>query len=254
MRVAVVGMLGRQEKEIDQALYPNLNIRFANNGTKYGLNYMDLLSKVDRIFVMTKFVSHALTQNIDRSKAVYINGGFGRLKESLATLNATANIIAPASIAAAPPKQEEDDVTEKFDFNTPMKNAKVGDVLSFARPPKVTLAAWETRVMQMRSYNKRKKGIHSEQVQGDGKIDVLITKIATQDRSPTFQERVLEAKQPDNTQLEVIPRETSATPVADSYFWQKVFVTSMEQNPGMLVTEHARRATEAYRTMIKETT
>lgn len=227
MRVVVVGMLGRQEQEVGAKKFKNLDIRFANKGSRYGLSQAALLDNADRIYVMTKFVSHSLTQGLDRAKTVMLHGGFSTLRKALATLNDTVGATGAPELTHQ--EQTEEDMPEKYDFSAITK-AAVSDVLVFPRAPDCTMKQWELKVTGARSYYKRSKGINSVQETKDGAVEVLITGIpAPYSEKPPAQE----------TAAAAVPGSSK------SKFWQEVFMLSMHQNPGMSVAEHASRASLA---------
>lgn len=237
LRVAIVGCLGRQEKIIEGEVYTNLDIRFANRGVKYGINDLEILKRVDRIFVMSKFISHTLTQNLDRSKTTMIHGGFNSLKNALATLNASVRIDTPQLTHS-----EEDDndmARDGYNFNDQMRAAKEGDVLVFVRPPDHSMKKWETKVMAMRGYNKQRYGMITEQETKDNEIHVLVVKTSTIDpETPAPLESTEHAQLPSRSAHER-SREDQLL------FWRQVFLLSMQQNPGMTPSQHIDTANQA---------
>lgn len=246
MRVAIVGCLGRQEKIIEGEIYANLDIRFANRGVKYGISDLDILKRVDRIFVMSKFISHTLTQNLDRNKTTMIHGGFNSLKNALATLNASVRIDAPQLTHS----EEDDDMArDGYDFQTQFNKAKVGDVLVFPREPKKTMKQWEASVSAARSYFKRKAGIHSDFEVKDNEIHVLITRIEKKQAEPIDippgTDPVYPA--PYSEKPETFPAKLVDMGAEDQAFWRQVYLLSMQQNPGMQPSQHISVANQAVR-------
>lgn len=251
MRVAIVGCLGRQEKIIEEEIYDNLDIRFANRGAKYGISDLDILKRVDRIFVMSKFISHTLTQNLDRSKTTLIHGGFNTLKNALATLNASVRIDAPQLTHS----EEDDDMArDGYNFNDQMRAAKEGDVLVFVRPPDHTMKKWENKVSAMRGYNKERYGMITVQETKGDEVHVLVESIR-KPKTPlprtaeptTFNELLESTKQMDAIVEGAQPasRIHRVYTAEDRAFWRQVFILSMQQNPGMAPNQHIAVANQA---------
>lgn len=231
MRVAIVGCLGRQEKIIEEEVYANLDVRFANRGTKYGISDLDLLKRVDRIFVMSKFISHTLTQNLDRNKTTMIHGGFNTLKSALATLNASVRIAVPQLTHSA--EDDDDMARDGYNFNDQMRAAKEGDVLVFIRPSDHSMKKWENKVSAMRGYNKERYGMITVQETKGDEVHVLIEGT----RQPKL--ATAPAELPDAPKIHRVYSDD------DRMFWRQVYILSMQQNPGMAPTQHISIANQA---------
>jgi hypothetical protein len=266
MKVLIVGGLPRQEQLIPLHEYPHLDVRFANKGSKYGLS--EDFSKADRVLVMTKFVSHALTDRLDRSKSVLIRGGFGKVKAALANLNDTARALNVESHAAAntPVYHEEtdegdDDMAAKNDF-TPLKSAKEGDLLIFKRPPTMTIARWENNIQVARSYYKNTFGRITECEFKDGVAHLLVTKVEEvadgaakrRGRKPGVPQPrppkpvVTEAEAAEDMEHDFATARRGAiiaTTGQDRQFWMDVYLSAMRNNPGVGAEFHATYANTA---------
>lgn len=238
LRVAIVGCLGRQEKIIEGEIYANLDIRFANRGTKYGISDLDILKRVDRIFVMTKFISHTLTQNLDRSKTTMIHGGFNSLKNALATLNASVRIDTPQLTHF---EEDDDDMArDGYNFNDQMRAAKEGDVLVFVRPPDHTMKKWENKVAAMRGYNKERYGMITVQETKGDEVHVLVegTRAPKTPLPPT-------SRVPGDVPQPAPASVYRSYSEEDRIFWRQVYLLSMQQNPGMAPNQHINTANQA---------
>ena len=246
MKVVIIGGFKRQ---IDLAArgFDNLDIRLANKEAKHGTGEDQLYAQADRLIVLTKFVSHGLTGKLDRSKTTWINGGMSQLRSTLQTLNTTARLEAPTTariITPAEQEEEEEMAAFKFDFS-PLAHSKVGDVHRFKRPANMTIADFDLKVMQGRSYYKRIYGVVTEFTRGDGYIDVLVTELNGKPSQEAAAVAVAHAAQKQDSgslgpSLPLIPAETEADyrtleaprSTVDRVFWQHVFLKAMELSPG----------------------
>jgi hypothetical protein len=250
MRVVVVGMLSRQEQLVPVNEYRNLKISFANGGRRYGLSSQDAFREADRIIVMTKFVSHSLTDMLDKRKTTLIRGGFGKLKDTLDNLNKTAAVQSIAAVEAANEsvlEETEEMASEKINFSA-FKTAKPGDVLIFKRPPHTTLAKFEIALQIARSYYKRNHGVLSEIPEfKDGRAEVLVTEVkgkAINKPVLTKQEQAEDASVKTATEKEPGPIDSRFVEL-ERAFWQEVYLTAMRHNPAGLAHHHAEVANDA---------
>lgn len=278
MKVAVVGMLPRQEQELGVHNFKHLDVRFANKGPKYGLNET-VFDSVDRIVVMAKWISHALIGKLDRSKTTMIQGGLGKARAELQRLNDLARMHeTPAPRVAHPLSYstvEDSNVADNNPYNALILGAKEGDVLTFTRPPHTTIDKWKTQWQVRRSYYKLNYGVHSEIEYRDGKAALLITKVAPQEGRRSGKKVVTEAEAGEVLGLPAPPAQTLSDQLKqppeeaeiehdfsnarrgaviqipnlferDQYtFWTEVFMQSMRNNPGATPLQHKDHANAA---------
>lgn len=247
MKVAIVGMLGRQEKEIPVHEYRNLDIRFGNKGRKYGMGNSALFSQVDRIFVMTKFVSHSLTETLDRSKTTLIHGGFNKLRDALQVLNTTARLEEQAhKPVLTMAEAEEEQEMKRLDFNI-LKDAKPGDVFEFPRPPTLTLDKWELRIAQTRTYYKTNHGVITDKpvFKDNGRVELLVTERRSKTApAEDVKTDTLAGPAPATATEPASPARVQPYSV-DRQFWMDVYLQSMRNNPGNAPSWHKEAADAA---------
>lgn len=204
MRVAVVGTLKTQERELTLRTYPNLRLQFASKGHR-SRSDDQWIANSDRIIIMSKHVGHGVMQKLDKKKTIFINGGLQQAQEALINLNDSVFAEESVSARASLKEREQNHVAkgdesmaydEATDFKTAFMTAKEGDVLVFKRPRTITQKTWEGRVGVARSYYKRLKGIITSAPEWkDGTATMLI-------------EKTPEAK-PENHKPVITPREAA---------------------------------------------
>lgn len=82
-RVAVVGLLRGQQRFVDEAIGGVLDIDYVPVQSR-------VRTRVQRVFMMRKFVNHATQNEIDREKLEYVNGGLSDLKRALLAYGSAA--------------------------------------------------------------------------------------------------------------------------------------------------------------------
>lgn len=237
MKVAVVGLLP-QQANIIASEFPRLDLRFLNKNEKHGRE--DFWQNTDRIMVMTKFVSHALYDKLDRGKTVHIHGGLTRLRHALSTLNIIDKFDRlPVAIDETGFIHEDHDMVDKLDF-TVLKTAKPGDLFEFSRPPKQTIDKFDQQIQQARSYYKRIHNVLTTVERKDDKAFILVTQVG---------EAAPEASKP----IVVNEPIQDARPTGDpshQQFWRDAFLQHMLVTHGLNIPasiEAANQALAAYR-------
>ena len=200
MKVVVVGMLDRQVKQA--GYFPYLDIRYSNKEAKHGTGNEALFANADRLLVMTKFVSHGLTDKLDRSKVTWIDGGISKLRERLSALNDAARIQGTPKQTHTTIEEDLEDMARPspFDFDK-LVHAQTNEVVSYDRPEGMDPDHFAATIRRARSYYGQRQGLDSEQTfrGGKNKIDVLIKRsIADARRIEENNAALLEAAKASN--------------------------------------------------------
>lgn len=221
-RIVIAGLLDSQSAQLKK--YPHLDIRFAR---KDKLQQWSSAANVDEFVIMTKFISHAQTDNIPKHKIRYVNGGMTDLRQQLDLMNfANAVLSSPDT-----PKTPQEPDMSKLNFR-PLLNTKPGETLIVQRPTKATLDEFRLMVQQGRSYYKRTHFIESEQVITGGGNRAVIT--VTSRRDTPVAPAVVEIPKPE-------PQVVAAAPVpeiTESYspyavsLWTQVLLGAQRLVPG----------------------
>lgn len=173
--VAVVGLLPAQARRIADH-FPKSGLKFVPKEREREVG--EITASLDRVVVMTKFISHSTWYSVPREKILPVNGGLTELRRKL------LKIAAPdaAKIPAQPARVLDMPAT---DYQA-IKTAKPGEVLLFPRPEHTTKTAFEKQVSAMRSYYKRTHGIETEQRSTEKGVEIVVngTLASAQDAAP----------------------------------------------------------------------
>lgn len=220
--VAVVGLLPRQAQRV-AAAFPQSGLKFIPRDREREVS--TITAQMDRIVVMTKFISHHTWREVPREKITPVNGGITELKAKLRSLVRKAHKPKPNQMLeqSSLRPQESVPVASTADY-TQIKTAAPGSVLRFRRPDDVPLTVFEKQTSAARSYYKRAHGIETEQQTTDDGIEVTV--LGTRDSAPSIARK-------------------SATTEANQAFWTEAYLRMLTALPGIDPQELARRADEA---------
>lgn len=227
-RIAVVGLIESQAAHIARE-FPDLDIRFIM--TSLATELRERVKSMDRVIVMTKFVSHPIYYTLDKAKLTHCNGGMSALREILNSLNVFAGFAA----LRFPALNEDCDMSGLFDFKA-FKIAKAGDVLTFVRPDGMEAHRFQQAMDQSRHFYKKQHGILSECKISGGRA--LITILG--DKKPT---PVLDAA--ESALIEEAPREVVPAPML-APLWIEFYKHSFSLLPYAPAAIHAKAATDAF--------
>jgi hypothetical protein len=168
-RTAVVGLLPGQARKIADE-FPLSGLKFVPRDREREVPV--LTADFDNVVVMTKFISHATWHQIPKEKLRPCNGGLTDLRKKLQKLHLQTKPITVAPKVVQRIEQETADVPET-DYSA-IKTAEPGTVLTFKRPPRVALVAFERQVMAARSYYKRHHHIETEHKVTDHGVEITV--------------------------------------------------------------------------------
>jgi hypothetical protein len=227
MRVAIIGLLPAQARII-QDEFPDLDLRISHQDARVSASLAAIAANgADKAIIMTRFVAHKQIGLI--KDPIYVNGAMSSLRKVLRTMQPPcqkASLIEQAATMVHIPH-------EPNDFKK-LRDAKVGDVLEFHRPPHHDIKTWSKTLARMTTFYRNKYGITTELSQKDGKAEIMIVSVdkGTPEKSPS-----------------VMPKAQPATPPVandlDRRFWQEVFLQAQRNNPGSDAITHARQADAA---------
>lgn len=153
MRIVLVGALGKQQRLL-AAEFPHLDLRFTNKESRINA---DSLKAADRILVLTKFISHALYEQLDRSKVVHVPGGMSKLREILGLYGSVSRMSDTIKFT----NEEDDDMAAReFNFGI-MHTLQPGAHTVFERPNHISKVMFKTRVIAARTRYKSTAGIQT---------------------------------------------------------------------------------------------
>lgn len=270
MKVAVVGMLEKQvQNAINGGDFRYLDIRTANKDGRSGSGVDALLKNVDRILVMTKFISHGATDALPRDKTTWVKGSVSSLRHHLEMLNTAAKLQGLTKHPVITPLETLEDYdmarSSPFDFSK-MAEAETNAIVTYFKPQDMDAKNFIAAITQARGRLRHNHGLESEQTVsgGKGKIEVLIKKsIADARREEREKAELIAAAKASNSNPQVpaaqsAPLETAASAMSgvsfgESYpnariIWQQVLGARMQ--PGLSMqqaVDDANLAARAFR-------
>jgi hypothetical protein len=168
VKIGIIGLLSSQVATI-KAAFPELKIEFLSREREREAGRF--AGNCSKVVLMTKFISHSVFGSIPTHKRVPVKGGMTDLRRTLQTLSEM-----PEFARRAPVATKEVTMSTALYWNG-LREAKVGDVVTFTRPTSMSTPEWKQHVANRRSYYKRQYGIHTVANVTGNKAEVEVVNI-----------------------------------------------------------------------------
>lgn len=192
MKIGILGLLSQQQQELT-ARFPSHDLRFLDKGHTSGYRVDQFAAGVDKVIVATRFIDHAATNKLPKSKTILVHGSVSRIASVIQSLPGKTTMLTPAPVAphanapavvatvAGVALQEQSvvvlEVNEHgaYDYSL-FRAGHEGDVFRFLRPTSLDYNSWYRRINTTRAYYRQHYQIETKTEFSPSSVDVTIVR------------------------------------------------------------------------------